>query len=105
MEARDQTSPCHNDRVPEFRFFCVLMLSKGRRNKKTRRKRELVCLVRSMNATCNSTLTTPFSVLKSILLLILRNEQTTGSSHLVNIAMCMEPACLALSLLSKTNYE
>ncbi|KAJ7009792.1 hypothetical protein NC653_000493 [Populus alba x Populus x berolinensis] len=36
------------------------MLLKGRRNKKTRRKRELVCLVRSMNATCNSTLTPPF---------------------------------------------
>jgi hypothetical protein len=26
-------SPCHNE-FPEFRFFCVLMLSKERRNKK-----------------------------------------------------------------------
>ena len=32
------TSPCHNDRVPGFRFSCVLMLLKGRRNKNLEKK-------------------------------------------------------------------
>ncbi|KAJ6961541.1 hypothetical protein NC652_000467 [Populus alba x Populus x berolinensis] len=105
MEARDQQVLVTTIEFPSFDSFACSCCQRGEETKNSEKKGVSVPgQIHERNLQFDTH--TPFSVLKSILLLILRNEQTTGSSqHLVNIAMCMEPACLALSLLSKTNYE